>query len=499
MDYNTEQKKEYEEGLSFDTVLLYTKKVLEKWHIVVLTGLVCAIIGLAIAFLTYTDKYSSQIMLIASNKSSALAAAVQSQSDFNASASLASSIKYVFTTTELSTKVADSCGYKLSADQVKSYVSVKSVEETPIIYITVTTTDPNVSYAIANAYVDNYSEAAEAAFPNTALTVIDPPLLPSRPNTDRSKIIYPMLGLLVGLFAACVFIVFSVIYKDTLKISDDITNKLGMKVLGVIGKVTRKTKKGEPKQGIIITDKRTGFGFIESYKIIRTKIEHATERQNYKAFVVTSTMENEGKTTSATNIALSLAQNGKSVLLIDADLRKPSVAKTLGFSAADDEGICGIVSGKKTLKESIKYSEKYQLFVLVSGKAVENSTEVLSSQKMGEIIESAKKEFDYVIVDTAPCGIIADASILATYCDTIILVIKQDYASARRIKRAVENFENSGSEVLGCIFNDSEGSITKGGAYGKRYGYGYGYGYGRGYGKGYGYGYGYGKKSKKNK
>ena len=95
MDYNTEQKKEYEEGLSFDTVLLYTKKVLEKWHIVVLTGLVCAIIGLAIAFLTYTDKYSSQIMLIASNKSSALAAAVQSQSDFNASASLASSIKDV--------------------------------------------------------------------------------------------------------------------------------------------------------------------------------------------------------------------------------------------------------------------------------------------------------------------------------------------------------------------------------------------------------------------
>ncbi len=477
MSYSQEPKKEYDEGLSLDTALMYFRKLLEKWWVIVLCAVLCALVGLSVAFATYTETYSSKIMFIASNKSSAITVAGTSQSDLIASASLAESFKYVFTTTELSTAVANSCGYKVTPEDIKTFVSVNSIDETAIVNLTVTTTDPKVSYSIANAYVDNYQSAIERAFPSTALTVIDPPLLAEKPNDDSSKIIYTLLGFIVGAFAACVSIIAAVIFKDTIKNSDDVTSKLGMKLLGVISKVNRKGKKGETKS-LLITDKKTGFAFIESYKLIRTKIEHAALRNDYKTIVVSSTMENEGKTTCATNLALSLAQNGKSVLLIDADLRKPSVAKTLGFSANDDEGVCGIISGNKTLKESIKYSEKYQLFVLVTGKSVENSSEILSSPKMEEIIESAKKEFDYVIIDTAPCGILADASILAAYADTIVLVVKQDYASARRIKRAVENFENSGTEIAGCIFNNSEkGTFSKGSFYGKKYSYGYGYGY----------------------
>ncbi|MDO4847139.1 MAG: polysaccharide biosynthesis tyrosine autokinase [Clostridiaceae bacterium] len=477
MNYNSESKKDYEEGLSLDKLLIYGKKLLDKWLVIALVAILCASIGFAVAKLNYTPKYSSQIMFIASNKSSAITVAGQSNSDLIASATLAETFKYVFTTTELATKVAASCGYDATPDDIKRCVSVKSVEDTAIVYLTVTTTNPDSAYAIAQAYVDNYQEEIETAIPNTALTVIDPPLKAEKPNANNSMIIYSLLGFIVGFGGTCLVIIAAVIFKDTIKNSDDISSKLGMKVLGTLNRVNRKVKKGEAKQGILITDKKTGFAFIEAYKLIRTKIEHAASRQNYKTIIVTSTLANEGKTTSATNIALSLAQNGKSVLLIDADLRKPSVAKTLGFAATDDEGICGIVSGKKTLKESIKYSEKYQLFVLVSSLAVENSTEILSSPKMEEIIESAKKEFDYVIIDTAPCGIIADASILAAYADTIVLVVKQDFASARRIKRAVDNFENSGTEIIGCIFNHSEGS-GRVKFYGKRYGYGYGYGYG---------------------
>ena len=475
MNYYSEPKREYEEGLSLDTALMYAKKLVDKWWVIALSAIVCALFGFAVAKASYVENYSSQIMFIASNKSQAITVAGQTSSDLSASVSLAESFKYVFTTTELSTAVANSCGYKVTPEDIKKYVSVNSVEETAIIYLTVTTTDPKVSYGIANAYVQNYSSAIEAAFPNTSLTVIDPPLMPEKPNADRSSIIYTLLGFIVGAFAACLFIVMAVIFKDTIKNSEDITNKLGIKLLGVIGRVGKKSKKDDSKQGILITDKRSGFSFIESHKLIRTKIEHAASRNDYKVIIVSSAMENEGKTTSATNIALSLAQNGKSVLLIDADLRKPSVAKTLGFSATDDEGVCGIVSGKKTLKESIKYSEKYQLFVLVSNKAVENSAEILSSPKMEEIIEEARKEFDYIIIDTAPCGLLADASILAAYSDTIVLVVKQDFASARRIKRAIENFDNSGTEIIGCIFNNSENGMSKPSFYGRRNGYGYGY------------------------
>ena len=96
---------------------------------------------------------------------------------------------------------------------------------------------------------------------------------------------------------------------------------------------------------------------------------------------------------------------------------------------------------------------------------------------MEEIIESAKKEFDFVIIDTAPCGILADAAIVAGYADTSVIVVKQDYAPARKIKRAIDNIENSGIEILGCIYNNAERSFGKPSFYGKKSGYDYGYGY----------------------
>lgn len=477
MRYSSDEKKDYEDGMSLDTVLIYLRKILNKWWLIVISAVVVALLGFIIAKVTYVDKYSSQIMFIASNRDSAISVAGQSASDINASVSLAESFKYVFTTTELATNVANACGYQVTPEQVKSFISVNSIEETSIIYLTVTTTDPKVSYGIAKAYVENYPGAIEKAFPNTRLAVIDPPLLMEKPNENNDKVVYTVLGFVIGAILACLLIIASVIFKDTIKNSEEISNKLDAKTLGTINRVNSKSKT-DSKQGILITDKKTGFSFIESYKLIRTKIEYAATKHGYKTIVVSSTLEGEGKTTTATNLALSLAQNGKSVLLIDADLRKPSVAKALGFSATDDEGICGIISGNKTLKESIKYSEKYQLFVLVSGKAVDNSSEILSSPKMEEIIETAKKEFDFVIVDTAPCGILADASILAGYADTSVLVIKQDYAPARKIRRAMDNIENSGIEILGCIYNNAEVGFGKPAFYGKKNGYGYGYGYG---------------------
>lgn len=322
MNYNSESKKEYEDGISLDTALMYLKKLIDKWWIIAISAVACALLGFIVATATYVQNYSSQVMFIASNKSQAITVAGQTSSDLNASVSLAESFKYVFTTTQLSSTVAKSCGYKITPEDIKEFVSVNSIEETAIIYLTVTTTDPKVSYAIAEAYVQNYSSAIETAFPNTSLTVIDPPLVAEKPNNDNSKLIYTILGFLVGAAAACLTIIAVVIFKDTIKNSEDITSKLGMKLLGVIGKVGKRSKKDDTKQGILITDKRSGFAFIESHKLIRTKIEHAASRNGYKAIVVSSTMENEGKTTNATNIALSLAQNGKSVLLIDADLRK---------------------------------------------------------------------------------------------------------------------------------------------------------------------------------
>lgn len=482
MDYTSSSKKDNksDEIESIDHLFVYARKVVKNWWIVVISAVVLAIVGFVIAKVTYSPTYSSKIMFIANNKSSSLSvSAGQSSSDLNASATLAESFKYVFTTTELSEKVASNSGFKnISVNDIKNWVSVQSIEDTPIINLTVTTPNAAVSFGIANAYVNNYEEAAKAAYPNTTLTVIDPPLEPVRADGNNSRVIYTLLGFLIGIFLSVLSIIAVVAIKDTIKSSDDIKEKLGIKVLGVVNRVNVKGNKKGADKAVLITDKRSGFSFIETFKIIRTKIEHIALREGYKTFVVTSTFENEGKTTNATNLALVLAQNGKSVLLIDGDLRKPAVAKTLGINASDDTGVYGVINGEKTLGEAIKYSEKYNLFLLISGKEVFDPSELLSTDAMSDIIKSAEKEFDYIIIDTAPCGVVADASILAGYADAVLLVVRDDTCPTRKIKRAMENLENSGPELIGCIYNGAAIGITKRltSSYGRKYGYGYGYG-----------------------
>ena len=206
MSYSSNEKKEHEDGISLDNMLMYLKKLLNKWWLILLSAVVVAFLGFIVAKVTYVDKYSSQIMFIASNRDSAITVAGQSASDINASVSLAESFKYVFTTTELATNVANSCGYQVTAEQVKKFISVNSIEDTSIIYLTVTTTDPKVSYGIAKAYVENYPDAIEKAFPNTRLAVIDPPLLAENPNANNDTLVYTILGFVLGFALTCLLL-----------------------------------------------------------------------------------------------------------------------------------------------------------------------------------------------------------------------------------------------------------------------------------------------------
>lgn len=476
MDYNSVSKNE-QEGINIEIRLIYLREILKKWWIIALSAIILAGVGFAVAKVTYVPQYSSQIMFVAYNRDSSLISSGQSSADLNASVTLAGSYKYIFTTTELSTKVAANCGFKdISAEDVKDFISVQVIDETMIVLLTVTTPNAELSEGIANAYMRFYEEAISTAFPNTRLNVVDPPLLAERPNANNDALIYSAVGFLAGALLALLMMIILIIMKDAVLVSDDIRNKLGLKIIGSVNHVSVKTKNGE-KRSILLTDRRSGFAFIESFNLIRTQLNHMLFRKGQKVLVVTSTLENEGKTTASINIALALAKNGKEVLLMDGDLRTPAVAKALSINAADDTGIAGILSGSKSLADSIKYSEKYNLYLLLNGKGIPDPSEMLSTTQVGEIIASAKREFDYVVIDTAPSEVVADASILSAFSDAIILVIRQDCAPMRRIKRAIENLDTSGTEIIGCIYNNVKSDMPGRGVKSK-YGYGYGYGYG---------------------
>lgn len=486
MEYNQNNAPQ-EDTIDLRTIAYYLKKIMNKWWAVLLSAVICASAGFVIAKVSYTPMYSCNMQFNVDNKREDTVTGGQSSADINAGISLALNYKKVMTDTKaLFEDVAKNSGYNLTAEEVRRMITCSVTEETSIISINVISSDPEVSYAVAVSYLNNYSKVTEKAFSNTRAIVFDPPVKPTAPNPDNRMLTFPLIGFILGALAVAGAICISVMSKGAVKSADDITNKLQTRIMGTVVHMNDKDKKN-PRKNLLVTDKRVDFMFAEAFKLLRIKLESYAKRHEYKTFVFTSGSENEGKTTVSVNTALSLAKNGKSVLLIDGDLRKPAVNKVLGITATNETGIAGIINGEKTLNDSIKYFEKYNIFLLISGRAYPDSAEILSTEEMSEIIEQVREEFDYIIIDTPPAGLMADASILSQYADACIMVVRNDFSSMRRVKKAMENITSVGTEVLGCVYNDADSTVTarflrknkKGGyknEYSSDYGYGYGYG-----------------------
>lgn len=229
------------------------------------------------------------------------------------------------------------------------------------------------------------------------------------------------------------------------------------------------------------------FAFVEAIRTLRHRIEREANKCNARTIVITSALQSEGKTTAAANIAIALANKRKNVLLVDGDLRNPSITTALGLEDAK-MGMVDLLSGNCAPSEIlIPYKNRKHLAILPGGKPVDNPSALWSRESVKQLFDKMKSNSDYVIIDAPPSAIVSDASLIARYADGCVYVVRQDYADINTLREGMEMLTGTGCKLLGGILNHAE---TGG------YGYGYGYGYGRyGYGR-YGYGrygkYGYG-------
>lgn len=201
----------------------------------------------------------------------------------------------------------------------------------------------------------------------------------------------------------------------------------------------------------ILSDK-TDFFVREAYNTLRSNITFSLTDKGCKIVAVTSTNPGEGKSITALNISTAYAEINKKVLLVDCDLRKPKVHKLLKIKSAP--GLSNVLIDEIKPSESIQTIGQYGIDVITAGDIPPNSTQLLESEQLNELLEYVKDKYDYVILDTPPINVVIDACILAKHTNGIIYVIKQSYAKKDHIFNAVRQLEFSQGKIIGFVLND---------------------------------------------
>lgn len=193
------------------------------------------------------------------------------------------------------------------------------------------------------------------------------------------------------------------------------------------------------------------FSVKESYKAIRTNIALSVMKDGCKRLVFTSAVPSEGKSTTALNVAVSFSRAYSRVLLIDCDLRKPRMHKALGLE--NNTGVTNVLSGLATLEEAVRKTKFENLDLLSSGLLAPNPSEMLASERMQRLLDTLSERYDYIIIDTPPINVVADALPLIKISDGMVFVTRQNYSSHNEIENALAKLQFINAKILGVVVN----------------------------------------------
>ena len=237
-------------------------------------------------------------------------------------------------------------------------------------------------------------------------------------------------------------------------------------------------KKKKNQKTILVTDKATDISYIEEIDKLVTNIKEKMDAHKYQTLMISSIKENEGKSTIASNIALSFARRGKKVLLIDADLRRPAIYKVFELNIDENHEFSQYLEGNLNVEQILTRKPEWKkIRFVLQEKAVGDPDKLLDADRFSQLMNQMKKYFDYIILDTPPVGIVRDAEVVASSVEGAVLVLKQDQEKASEINDIIDIMEDAGTVVLGGVLTMAKGGEmvnSQKKSYGKYY-HSYGY------------------------
>ncbi|MGN1343372.1 MAG: polysaccharide biosynthesis tyrosine autokinase [Traorella sp.] len=438
----------------FKTLMRYKKVAL----VVILS---MAILFPLKSFLTYSPTYSSYVVFMPS-KGGNISYSTSDESDdmFNAFNSLLTG-----------SKMREVVMQDLGKNYLSGVVSTQRISNTNLVELVVCASDPKEAYDMANSIVNNYTLVTKNTMSDIQMVVFDEAELATKADAYPNYVGQVVKGAFVGCGIIFVYLLIVSIFRHTICYSSDVKKLLNLTTLAKIPFVPSINP-----HSLLLTNPSVQPSFVAAIQELRMKLEQDHRKNNHQVYMMTSTLPNEGKSTVSFNTAISLSQKGNKVLLVDMDLRNPSLIK-MSRDHDDRLGAGHYLEGSALFDEIITpYSDK--LDVIFGSTSFQNAPELLSSLRLKEFIRIARKKYDYVLFDVPPLYMMEDAILIAEYCDSALLVVKQDFAMVDDMMEALEELNNQIDSICGVIINQIKPSIFDH-EESAILGYGYGYGYGR--------------------
>jgi tyrosine-protein kinase Etk/Wzc len=329
-----------------------------------------------------------------------------------------------------------------------------------------------VSKVNADTYsllMQKYQEARIAKASSTGnANIIDPAIVPDSPVSPQKRKNL-LLGLVIGLFLGIGYAFFLEYLDDTIKDSDAALREMGAPVLAVIPHISRKIENGH-SAGTLVAYQQPQSPSAEAFRGLRTSIHFSAVNRRKQLLLITSCFPGEGKSTIIANLAAIYEQTGAKVLLMDCDLRRPSLHNL--FQVDKFPGLTDVLAGDIPWAEALRTVADKKLNYLTAGTTPPNPAEVLGSESMKSLIDELRELYDYIFIDAPPVLAVTDAPVLTSLADIVLPVIETARVPAKAARRMGDILENAKAPVVGLVVNDKSGQSARYGYYGY-YGYSY--------------------------
>lgn len=477
-----------DEGIGIDLQNVLGALMKKAW-LIGLVSILSAVVILLATFFLVTPKYESSAMFYVNNSNLSVGDASFSISsgDISAAKSLVDSYIIILETRESLHDVIDYAGVNRTYAELKEMISAASVNSTEIFEVVVTSPDPAEAEKIANAIAYILPKRISSIIEGTSAKVVDAAVIASKPSSPNYTS-NALIGFLLGFILSVGVIVLREMFDIAIRAEEDIANICSYPVLTSVpdmlapgkggyyyGSTGKKPAGAKFEKRPNLVDGDIGFAASEAYKLLRTKLQYSFSGDGgCRVIGVSSALTGEGKSLTAVNLACTQAMLGKRVLLIDCDMRRPSVHDKLPVQKSP--GLSGFLSGQKQIDSLIQrytLSNNENTFdVIAAGQNPPNPIELLSSTRMNKMLQVLREHYDYIILDMPPVGEVSDALAVAKETDGILLVTRQNYCDRLSLGEAVRQFEFVESKILGVVYNcvaASDGQYSK--RYYKKYGY----------------------------